>query len=168
MRLRRSPTRKVHLGELSVLKVATKIDPRATILSVDAAGAYDHVSRGAMLEALHARPELQPLLPSARQFYATPSSCTWVDASGTSHTVTQGEGGEQGDPLMPGLYSLVAHPALHAVHAGLRDGEAVFAFLGDVYIVASPERVRELYAADARAARPCQDAYLERSRRGTC
>ena len=48
---------------------------------------------------------------------------------------------------MPGLYSLAAHPALHAVHAGLRDGEAVFAFLDDVYIVAPPERVRELYAA---------------------
>ena len=48
---------------------------------------------------------------------------------------------------MPGLYSLAAHPALHAVHAGLRDGETVFAFLDDVYIVASPERVRELYAA---------------------
>ena len=33
------------------------------------------------------------------------------------------------------------------MHAGLRDGEAVFAFLDDVYIVASPERVRELHAA---------------------
>ena len=81
-----------------MLKVATEIDPRATILSVDAAGAYGHVSRGAMLEAWHARPELQPLLPYARQFYATPSSYTWVDASGTSHTVTQGEGGSRATP----------------------------------------------------------------------
>ena len=101
-----------------VLKVATELDPRATVLSVDAAGAYDHVSRGAMLEALHARPELQPLLPYARQFYATPSSYTWVDDSGTSHTVSQGEGGEQGDPLMPGLYSLAVHAALQEVQAG--------------------------------------------------
>ena len=43
-----------------VLKVATELDPRATVPSVDAAGAYDHVSNGAM-EALHARPRLQPL-----------------------------------------------------------------------------------------------------------
>ena len=130
-----------------MLKVATELDPRATVLSVDAAGAYDHVSRGAMLEALHARPELQPLLPYARQFYATPSSYTWGDDRGTSHTVSQGEGGEQGDPLMPGLYSLAAHAALQEVQAGLRDGEAVFAFLDDVYVVALPDRVRELYAA---------------------
>ena len=128
-----------------MLKVATELDPRATVFSVDAAGAYDHVSRGAMLEALHARPELQ--LPYGRQFYATPSSYTWVDASGTFHTISQGEGGEQGDPVMPGLYSLAAHAALQEVQAGLRDGEAVFAFLDDVYVVALPDRVRELYAA---------------------
>ena len=77
-----------------VLTVATELDPRATVLSVDAAGAYDHVSRGAMLQARHARPELQPLLPYARQFYATPCAHTWVDASGTSETVSHGEGRE--------------------------------------------------------------------------
>ena len=48
---------------------------------------------------------------------------------------------------MPGLYSLVAHAALQEVQAGLRDGEAVFAFLDDVYVVALPDRVRELHAA---------------------
>ena len=48
---------------------------------------------------------------------------------------------------MPGLYSLAAHSALQEVQAGLRDGEAVFAFLDDVYVVALPDRVRELYAA---------------------
>ena len=134
-------------GTARVLKVATELNPRATVLSVDAAGAYDHVSRGAMLEALHARPELLPRLPYARQSYATPSSYTWVDDSGTSHTVSQGEGGEPGDPLMPGLYSLAAHAALQEVQAGLRDGEAVFAFLDDVYVVALPEQVRAWYAA---------------------
>ena len=56
-----------------VLTVATELDPRATVLSVDAAGAYDHVSRGAMLEALHARPELQPLLPYAGSFMPHPA-----------------------------------------------------------------------------------------------
>ena len=49
------------------------------MLSVDAVGAFDHVSRGAMLTALYARPELQPLLPFARQFYADPSTYTWYD-----------------------------------------------------------------------------------------
>ena len=32
-----------------VLRAATEVDPRATIRSVDAVGAYDHVSRQAML-----------------------------------------------------------------------------------------------------------------------
>ena len=95
-------------GTEALAHVATERHPRATIVSVDAAGVY----RGAMLAPLHARPELQPLLPYTRQFYATPSSYTWVDAWGTCHTVTQGE--EKGDPL----YSLAAHPALHALHAG--------------------------------------------------
>ena len=48
------------------LEVATEPDPRAAVLSVDVAGAYDQVSLGAMLRALHARPELQPFLPYAR------------------------------------------------------------------------------------------------------
>ena len=52
-----------------LLQVATECNSRATVLSVDAVGAFDHVSRQAMLEALRSRPELEPLLPFARQFY---------------------------------------------------------------------------------------------------
>ena len=48
---------------------------------------------------------------------------------------------------MPRLYSLAAHAALQEVQAGLRDGDAVFVFLDDVYVVALPDQVRELYAA---------------------
>ena len=72
-----------------------------------------------------------------RWFYATASRYVWTDDRGCSHEVCHAEGGEQGDPLMPGLYSLAAHGALH--------GEAVFAFLDDIYVVAAPERVLELY-----------------------
>eukprot|EP00439_Symbiodinium_sp_Y106_P000394 s14575_g1.t1 len=115
---------------------------------VDAVGAFDHVARGAMLDALLANPALQPLLPYARQFYASPSTYTWYDEDGAAHNVHQGEGGEQGDPLMPAFY---AHPALHDLHTQLQDGEAVFAFLDDVYVVAPPERVRVLYDALAAA-----------------
>ncbi|CAE7383212.1 unnamed protein product, partial [Symbiodinium pilosum] len=125
------------------------VDPRMTVLSVDAAGAYDHVSRGAMLRALHARPDhsdLQALLPYARWSYATASSYTCAIARGECHAIVQAEGGEQGDPLLPGLYSLAAHPALHDVQACLREREAVFAYLDDTYFVAAPKRIRELYA----------------------
>ena len=56
-----------------LLRAATEASPRATVLSVDAVGAFDHVSRGSMLDALHGHPELQPLLPFARQFYRGPA-----------------------------------------------------------------------------------------------
>ena len=37
---------------------------------------------------------------------------------------------------MPALYAIAQHPALAAVHAQLREGEAVFAYLDDIYVVA--------------------------------
>ena len=128
-----------------LLRAATELDARATVLSVDAVGAFDHVARQAMLEGLRAREDLLPLLPCARQFYATSSSYTWVDDAGTGHEVRQSEGGEQGDPLMPSLFSLAQHPALHEFQTHLADGEAVFAYLDDLYVVAAPERIRPLY-----------------------
>ena len=60
---------------------------------------------------------------------------------GIVHEVAQGEGGEQGDAMMPLLFSLGQHPALEAVHRQLRPGELLFAFLDDICIVCSPARV---------------------------
>ena len=51
----------------------------------------------------------------------------------------------QGDPLMLALFSLDQHPALLAVQAQLQDGERLFAFLDDVYVVCSPARVNAIY-----------------------
>ena len=61
------------------------------------------------------------------------------------HTITQAEGGEQGDPLMPALFSLGAHPALQALQAQLQEDERLFAFLDDVYVVCSPDRVNAIF-----------------------
>ena len=38
-----------------------------------------------------------------RLFFAAPSIYHWTDAQGQVHEVHQGDGGEQGDPLMPAL-----------------------------------------------------------------
>eukprot|EP00439_Symbiodinium_sp_Y106_P004033 s4727_g1.t1 len=111
-------------GLYKLLHTATELDPRATVLSIDAVGAYDHVSRQAMLEGLR--------------------SYTWLDDNGGEHEVVQGEGGEQGDPLMPALYSLAQHAALSEAAAGLRE---IFAFLDDTYVVSAPERAGELHGA---------------------
>eukprot|EP00959_Pyramimonas_sp_CCMP1952_P398918 8359332-Pyramimonas_sp.AAC.1 len=50
----------------------------------------------------------------------------------------QGDGGEQGDALMPRLFCLALHPALQAIRARLRPGSEIVAYLNDVYIVCDP------------------------------
>ena len=74
-------------------------------------------------------------MPFVMQFYGSPSSYLWEDQDGVEHTITQAEGGEQGDPLMPALFS-----ALQALQAQLQEDERFFAFLDDVYVVCSLER----------------------------
>ena len=147
-----------------LLRVATEMDPRATVLSIDAVGAFDHVSRHAMLAGLMHRPSLQPLLPFARQFYASDSTYVWQDAQGDTHEIRQAEGGEQGDPLMPALYAIAQHPALAAVNEQLHEGEAVFAYLDDIYVVAAPERIRELQDLCQRALREHTRIELNRGK----
>ena len=70
------------------------------------------------------------LLPFAAQFYAEPSAYVFHDAEGAAHEIAQGEGGEQGDPLMPALYALGQHPALLQAHAALTPGEDLLRVLG--------------------------------------
>ena len=67
------------------------------------------------------------------------------DDSGTVHEIDQGEGGEQGDPMMPLLFSLGQHPALRSVQDQLGNVR-VFAYLDDVWVVCAPDRVSEVYA----------------------
>ena len=79
----------------------TDLDSRATVLSIDGIGAFDLISRGAMLDGLLQSVEGgDAALPFVRQFHGTPSQYLWED-DGSVHVIHQGEGGEQGDPLMP-------------------------------------------------------------------
>ena len=48
-------------------------------------------------------------------FYGRSSCCLWEDELGKIHDIQQGEGGEQGDALMPMLFSLGLHEALVSV-----------------------------------------------------
>ena len=128
-----------------ILRAATELDPRCTILSIDGVGAFDHVSREAMLHGLRNNPALSQALPFVRQFYGSSSTYLWYDDRGVAHEVRQAEGGEQGDPLMPGLFALAQHPALLAAQQSLQEGEAIFAFLDDIYVISAPERTRPLF-----------------------
>ena len=115
------------------IRVMTDLDARATVLSVDGVGAYDHVLRSSMLGKLMEVPQLRPLIPFVRSTYAHPRSYEWEDQHGTRHQVWQHEGGEQGDPLIPLLFCLAVHNALADIQEQLRPGEHVFAFLDDIY-----------------------------------
>ena len=127
------------------IRVMTDLDPRATVLSVDGVGAYDHVLRSSMLGKLMEVPQLRPLIPFVRSTHAHPTNYEWEDQHGTRHQVWQHEGGEQGDPLMPLLFCLAVHNALTDIQEQLRPGEYVFAFLDDIYVVSLPERTRTVF-----------------------
>ena len=55
------------------------------------------------------------------------------------HTIHQGEGGEQGDALMPLLFYVGQHAALEAIQRGMSPDEKLLAFLDDLYIASKPE-----------------------------
>ena len=122
------------------IRLAADLDPRATVLSIDGVGAYDHVLRSAMLGKIFEVESLRGLLPFVRATYAQPSCYHWQDEHGRVRQIRQHEGGEQGDPLMPLLLCLAVHKALMAVQEQLLPGEHIFAFLDDVYALSAPER----------------------------
>ena len=55
------------------------------------------------------------LMPFVSAVHGSPSTYLWEDDLGAAHEIQQGEGGEQGDALMPLLFSLGQHRALEAI-----------------------------------------------------
>ena len=88
------------------LQALCEINLETTVVSVDGISAYDAVSRRTMLEGLHSVHGGAEALPFVRMFCSSPSQYLWEDQEGEVHTIDQGEGREQGDPLMPLLFAL--------------------------------------------------------------
>ena len=65
---------------------------------------------------------------------------------GVTQHIHQGEGGEQGDTLMPMLFALGQHPALAAAQEGLRGNGLLFAHLDYVHAVCRPDGVGAIFA----------------------
>ena len=86
------------------------------------------------------------VLQFVRLFHSTPSAYLWEDDEGEVHTVLQGEGGEQGDALMPLLFCVGQHSTLQAVQHSSRPTERLLAFLDDLYVVSKPDRVGAIYS----------------------
>ena len=99
-----------------------------------------------MLEGLRQLPVGNTVLPFVRLFYGCQSRYLWECVGGEIHHIPKGEGEEQGDAMMPLLYSLGQHRALQAVGERVQEGEHLFAYLDDTSFVSSPLRVRPLYA----------------------
>ena len=78
-------------------------------------------------------------------FYGAAFGYLWEDSHGHVHTIVQGEGGEQGDAMVLLLFSLGQHKALVRVQFRMAPGEALLAFLDDVYTVSPPERVSTVH-----------------------
>ena len=81
-----------------ICRAATDANLRATVLSIDGIGAYDHVLRAAMLSRLEQMPDAKALIPFVMLSYSEPSTYDWVDDKGNRRTASQAEGSEQGDP----------------------------------------------------------------------
>ena len=150
------------------IRAATDADHEATVLSIDGVGAYDHVNRSVMLSKLLEIPSLQPLLPFVRAANSEPTRYKWQDDEGHRHDIEQHEGGEQGDPLMPLLFSLAIHNALEAVKEELEAGEMLFAFLDDMYVLSRSDRAPHLQPLgreaplSGRHPAPCRHVEQER------
>ena len=124
-----------------MVQALTGMDDEATILSVDAVGAYDTISRNAMFQGLADMVDGDELIPFIRQFHDSPSTFLWEDELVRHGKWFRVKGCEQRDLLMPLLFSLGQHRALVAVQAQLKEGERLFAFLADIFVVCSPARV---------------------------
>ena len=134
------------------VRLFTDSSPHATVLAIDGVGAFDHVRRSRMFIELAGDPELAPLLPFLRLWYEDCSTFIWDDDNGVSHTITQADGGEQGDALMPAMFCMAMRPALEDIQRQLHPDDLVVAYLDDVYLlVRDPARARAAYDVTAAA-----------------
>ena len=122
-------------------------DTDRVLLSIDGVGAFDHVCRARFFEELLAHSELREILPFVRQWYGGVSKFLWHDDQGVAHEVTQGDGGEQGDALMPAFFCLAMRRALQEIQGILPSDAYVFAYLDDVYVICSRADVHGCYEA---------------------
>ena len=131
---------------MHVLQTSTELDPEATVTSNEGISGCDSISRKAMAEWLARLPGDTAVLPFVHLFYAEPSAYLWEDDAGTVHTIHQGEGGEEGDPLMQLFFALGQHPALVAIQRRCPE-HTVMAFLDDICLVSKPQGVRVGYSS---------------------
>ena len=73
-----------------VVQALTDNNAATTVLSIDGVGAFELISRRAMMEALHRMPNGDVILPFVLQFYGRPSTHLWEDEEGVVREIQQG------------------------------------------------------------------------------
>ena len=68
----------------------TELDEEAIVVSVDGIGAFDLISRNAMMSGLRFMVDGDRMLPFMRAFYGQPSSYLREDDVGEVHSIPQG------------------------------------------------------------------------------
>ena len=69
------------------LQALTRIDENATVVSIHGVGAFDLISRNAMVSGLMALENGDRMWPFIREFYCRPSSHSWEDDRGVTHDI---------------------------------------------------------------------------------
>ena len=73
-----------------VVQAFTSLDKGATILSIHGVGAYDTISRKAMLRGVADMVDGDKLIPFVRQFHSCPSTFLWEDEVGETRRIPAG------------------------------------------------------------------------------
>ena len=89
-----------------IMQMLTGQDTEATVMSIDGVGAYDLISRQAMLEGLLRMESGDQILPFVRMFYGSPSTYLWEDERGK--TTTRGGRGARRTPQATHVRTWVA------------------------------------------------------------
>ena len=117
----------------------------ATVLSIDGVSASNAICRFARVTELARLPGRGELIHFVLMFYGSALQYLWEeDASDVFH-IKQGEGENKRTRFMHLLFVLGQHRSLMAVQDRLRESEKFLAFLDDVYVITSPDRVGHAY-----------------------
>ena len=128
-----------------LLQHSTDGDANTTIISVDGTGAFDLVSRNAMLRGWMGIEDGGKVLPFVRTFYGQLSNFIWEDEVGDVHDILQGEGASKGTRSC--LYCSVWHNTQSWMLMQIRWKKVIIRslFLGNLYVVCRPDRVGEIH-----------------------
>lgn len=101
---------------------------------------FNHICRARIFEELYAHIELHDIIPFVSIWYGGVSVYYWRDQHGKIHKIGQGDGGEQGDALVPGLFCLVMWRTLKTIQNSLPAG-ALWSHIWTTYILFAIEMI---------------------------